>query len=76
MDEDNRRPRRGAVEILILVLTGIVAFYIVTATLLVVIIEVNDPKSDTSNLVSSLTAMITGVLGALLGLIAGRSEIK
>jgi hypothetical protein len=76
MDEDNRRPRRSAVETLVLVLTGVVAFYIVTATLLVVIIEVNDPTSDTSSIVSSLTAMITGVLGALLGLIAGRSDIK
>lgn len=76
MDAPNERPRRSAVEILVLVLTGVVAFYIVSATTLVIVIELNDPTSDTSGLVNSLSAMITGVLGALLGLIAGRSDVK
>jgi energy-converting hydrogenase Eha subunit A len=76
MDENNRKPRRDAIATLILVLTGVIAFYIVAATLLVIIIELNDPSADTSGIVGSLSAMITGILGALLGLIAGRSDLK
>lgn len=66
-------PRRTAIEILIIVLTGVVAFYIVLATLYVVFAELHNPEIDTSKITTSLSSMISGVLGALLGLIAGKS---
>lgn len=71
---DGEKPRRSAVDILIILLTMIVAFYIVAGTIAVIVIELNDPDTDTSRIADSLYTMITAILGALLGLLAGRSE--
>jgi type IV secretory pathway VirB2 component (pilin) len=66
------KPPRDAIQTLILILTGIVAFYIVVATLAVVIIKLNNFSADVSGITNSLDTMITAILGALLGLLAGR----
>lgn len=71
---DNGKRQRSAIEILIILLTVIVAFYIVAGTIGVIVIELNDPLTDTSRIADSLYTMITAILGALLGLLAGRSE--
>jgi|SoimicMinimDraft_4_1059732.scaffolds.fasta_scaffold182086_2 amino acid transporter len=70
------KPKRDAFQILVLILTVVVAFYIVGATSFVIIVELRDSNVDTSKITYSLNSMITAVLGALLGLIAGRSDSK
>ncbi|MET0787249.1 MAG: hypothetical protein ABWY25_11160 [Paenisporosarcina sp.] len=66
------KPPRDAIQTLILILTGVVAFYIVAATLAVIIIKMNNFAADVSGITNSLDTMITAILGALLGLLAGR----
>jgi len=61
---------------MVLVLTGLVAFYLVAATVFVIVVEIVHPGTDVSKVTESLDTMITAILGALLGLIAGRSEEK
>jgi uncharacterized membrane protein len=70
----NDKPRRRIIEILILVLTAIVGFYIVSATIIVFVTELRDPRADTSDITNRLSDIVTGILVALLGLIAGRSQ--
>jgi hypothetical protein len=66
------KPPRDAIQTLILILTAVVAFYIIAATLAVIIIKLNNFAADTSAITNSLDTMITAILGALLGLLAGR----
>lgn len=76
MNDPKDKPPRDATQTLILILTGIVAFYIIGATGFVIIVELRDSSSDTSAVVDSLDTMITAILGALLGLLAGRGGDK
>jgi succinate dehydrogenase hydrophobic anchor subunit len=71
---ENDKPRRGVIEILILTLTAMVAVFIVSATVIIVVSELKDPKIDTSVITNRLSDIVTAVLVALLALIAGRSE--
>ena len=70
----NNKPRRTVIEMMTLGFTAVVIFYIVLASIVVAIVEVNDPTVNTEGIVNSITALITGILGALLGLIAGKAE--
>jgi energy-converting hydrogenase Eha subunit A len=70
------KPPRDAISTLIIVLTGIVAFYILAATIAVVVIKIKNYSADVSAITNSLDTMITAILGALLGLLAGRGLDK
>lgn len=70
---DDKGPRRPATDILIIVLTIIVAFFIISTTLYVIFAEIHDPLIDTSKIAEGLSNIISAILGALLGLIAGKT---
>lgn len=64
---------RSTIEIMILIFTFIIAFFIVGLGVLIVIVEVRNPEADTGIIANTLASLVSGILGALLGLIAGKS---
>ena len=68
-----RRARRPTVEVIVLILTGTVAVSILGAGVAIMIVEVVNPATDTSDAVRGLASVIGAILSALLGLLAGRS---
>lgn len=67
------RGRRSAVEIIIITFTVVVAVLIVGFGVAVIVVELVNPETDTSDAVRGLTTIITSILSALLGLLAGRT---
>jgi hypothetical protein len=64
---------RSVIEIMVLVFTFIIGFFIVGLGVLIVIVEVKNPEADTGIIANTLASLVSGILGALLGLIAGKS---
>lgn len=64
---------RSVIEVMILVFTFIIAFFITGMGLLIVIVEARNPTADTGILANTLSSLVSGIMGALLGLIAGRA---
>jgi len=65
---------RSVIEIMVLVFTFVIGFFIVGVGVLIVIVEVRNPEADTGILANTLATLVSGILGALLGLIAGKSS--
>ena len=66
--------RRSTIELMVIAFTAVVCFTLVMTGIIVAIVEIRDPETDTDTIVQSLISLISGILGALLGLIAGRSS--
>lgn len=64
----------SVVDVMVITFTALIAFTILFGAIAVMVIEIIDHETDTTNITDALTSMITAILGALLGLIAGRSE--
>ena len=64
----------SVIDVMVITFTALIAFTILFGAVAVMVIEIIDHTTDTSNITDALTSMITAILGALLGLIAGRSE--
>ena len=58
---------------MVIAFTAVVCFTLVMTGVIVAIVEVRDPTTDTDTIVQSLISLISGILGALLGLIAGKT---
>lgn len=65
---------RSVIEIMVLVFTGVVAFFLIGLGIMVVLVEINNPETDTSLIANTLMSLVSGILGALLGLIAGKAD--
>ena len=65
---------RSVVEVMVMVFTFVVAFFIVGLGVLIIFVEIRSPESDTGVLANTLGTLVSGILGALLGLIAGKSS--
>lgn len=65
---------RSTIEIMVIVFTFVVAFFIVGLGILIVIVESNNPEADTGVIANTLSTLVSGILGALLGLIAGKAS--
>lgn len=65
---------RSVIEIMVLVFTGVVAFFLIGLGIMVVLVEINNPETDTSLVANTLMSLVSGILGALLGLIAGKAD--
>jgi len=65
---------RSVIDIMVLVFTFVIAFFIVGMGILIVVVESNNPAADTGVLANTLSTLVSGILGALLGLIAGKSQ--
>lgn len=65
---------RSVIELLVLVLTFTVGITLVGTGLIIGIIEIRNPETDTSTAANVLINMISTIMGALLGLLAGRSK--
>jgi len=61
-------------ELMVLILTLVVALSLLGFGTAIAIIEIKDPTVDTSTASTVLLNLITTILGALLGLLAGKSE--
>lgn len=57
-----------------LAFTLVVSISIICMSVLVAVVEIHDPKVDTSGLVRALTTIMTLILGSLLGLLAGKTS--
>jgi hypothetical protein len=64
---------RSVIEIMVLTFTFVIAIIIVAMSVLVCVVEIRDPKADTSALVKTLEGIMVLILGALLGLLAGKA---
>ena len=64
----------SVIDVMVITFTALIAFTILFGAVAVMVIEIIDHTTDTSQITDALTSMITAILGALLGLIAGRSE--
>jgi hypothetical protein len=65
---------RSVIEIMVLVFTFIVGFFIVGLSVIILIVELKNPDADTGIIANTLASLVSGILGALLGLIAGKSS--
>jgi hypothetical protein len=65
---------RSVIEVMVIVFTFVVAFFIVGLGLIIIWVEVKSPESDTGVLANTLGTLVSGLLGALLGLIAGKGS--
>ncbi len=65
---------RSVIEVMVIVFTFVVAFFIVGLGLIIIFVEVRQPDADTGVLANTLGTLVSGILGALLGLIAGRGS--
>ncbi len=65
---------RSVIEVMVIVFTFVVAFFIVGLGLIIIWVEVKSPESDTGVLANTLGTLVSGILGALLGLIAGKGS--
>lgn len=65
---------RSVIEVMVLVFTFVIAFFIVGLGILLVVVEFKRPEADTGVLANTLGTLVSGILGALLGLIAGKSQ--
>jgi len=65
---------RSVIEIMILVFTCIVGFFIVGLSVLILVVETRNPEADTGIIANTLASLVSGILGALLGVIAGKSS--
>jgi hypothetical protein len=65
---------RSAIEIMVIVFTGVIAVAVLGTGATVAIVKIRDPQADVGTAVSSLTSVVASILAALLGLVAGKSE--
>jgi len=65
---------RSVIEVMVMVFTFIVGFFIVGLSVLILVVEVKNPDADTGIIANTLASLVSGILGALLGLIAGKSS--
>jgi hypothetical protein len=65
---------RSVIEIMILVFTFIVGFFIIGLSVLILVVETRNPDADTGIIANTLASLVSGILGALLGVIAGKSS--
>ena len=66
---------RSVLELMVLILTTVIAVSIMAIGATIAIVEIRDPDVDTSAAAQSLLTLISGIVGALLGLLAGRSDV-
>lgn len=64
---------RSTIEIMVLIFTFVVGFSLIMTGVVIAVIEIKNPETDTNTITQSLISLISGILGALLGLIAGRT---
>lgn len=64
---------RPTPEVVVLVLATTVAILLVVSVVLVGVLEITHPESDTSGAVASITNTITLLVGAVVGFLAGRA---
>ena len=68
---------RSVVEIIVIMLTIVVGFVIMTMSSAIMIIEIRDPETDTSLITATLTSLVSAILGALFGMmIRGNEKIS
>jgi len=65
---------RSVIEVMILVFTFIVGFFIIGLSVLILVVETRNPEADTGIIANTLASLVSGILGALLGVIAGKSS--
>jgi hypothetical protein len=65
---------RSVIEIMVLMFTFIIGFTIIGLSILILVVEVNNPEADTGIMANTIMSLVSGILGALLGLIAGKSS--
>ena len=65
---------RSAVEIIVIMLTFIVGFVIVSMSIGLLIVEINTPESDTSVLTATLMSLTSAILGTLFGMLISKGE--
>ena len=65
---------RSAVEIIVIMLTFIVAFVIVAMSIGLLVVEIKDPETDTSVLTATLMSLTSAILGTLFGMLISKGE--
>lgn len=65
---------RSSVEIIVIVLTLVVAFVIVAMAIGLLIVEIKDPGTDTSVLTATLMSLTSAILGTLFGMLISKGE--
>lgn len=66
--------QRPTLDVVVLILTAIVAVGIGASIVVVGVIEIRDPTADTSSLSTIIDDQVGVILGALLGLLAGQAH--
>ena len=64
---------RPSSELVMIILATTVAVLLVVSVIMVGVLEITHPESDTKGAVSSITNTITLLVGAVVGYLAGRS---
>jgi multidrug resistance efflux pump len=65
---------RSSVEIIVIVLTFVVAFVIVLMSIGLLIIAVKYPETDTGVLTSTLMSLTSAILGTLFGMLISKGD--
>ena len=65
---------RSAVEIIVIMLTFIVAFVIVAMSIGLLVVEIKNPETDTSVLTATLMSLTSAILGTLFGMLISKGE--
>jgi len=66
-------PKRAAIEVIVLMITGTVCAILILIAVGVAVVEIISPETDTSEVVSTLGSIVSTLLGAVFGLIVGHT---
>lgn len=67
---------RPVPEIVVVIVAATVGVLLVAAVVLVGVLEIQHPETDTESAITSITNTITLLVGAVVGFLAGRSKDK
>jgi len=77
MDEPPRRARlrdRSTGDLMVLLIAGTICFMVVGTAAAVVVVEIVNPKIDTSTATRQISDVINTLIGLLAGFLAGRTD--
>jgi hypothetical protein len=66
--------KRTTPEVVILMITTTICVSVISAGIVVGIIEIVSPEKDTNEITGRITAIVNTLIGVLLGYITGRSQ--
>lgn len=67
-----RPGERGTIDLVVLVITGVIAFVIVASMVGIILIELLHPETDTEPMIRMESEILGVLVGALVGFIGGR----